>query len=132
MNKRLIMIGIAIGMLVLSSLACEVSASTASISSATLTADSAGGAETTQFTPDQPFYLIVGLSNAPDSTKVKAVWYAVDEAGVATQFVDKEVEGSGSPITFSATNANPWPTGNYKVELYLNDKLERTLEFTVQ
>ena len=132
MNKRLIMIGFAIGMLMLSSLACEFNASTVSISSAILTADPAGGASTTEFTPDQPFNYIVVLANAPDTTKVKAVWYSIDDAGKATQFVEKEMVGSGSPITFNATNAGPWPVGKYKVELYLNDKLDRTQEFSVK
>jgi len=132
MNKRLLLIGFAISMLVFASLACEASASTANISSATLTADAAGGAETAVFTPDQTFYCVVVLANAPDSTKVKAVWYSVDDTGAATQLAEKEVVGSGSPITFNASASAPWPVGNYKVELYLNDKLDRTLEFAVQ
>jgi len=132
MNKRLLMICLAIGVLMLSSLACEASVSTATISSAILTADTATGTETAAFQPDQTFYCVVALSNAPDTTKVKAVWYAVDDAGAATQFAEKEIVGSGSPITFNATNSNPWPAGKYKVELYLNDKLDRTLEFTVE
>lgn len=132
MKKRSLLIVSALLALLLSSLACEFSASTASISSATLTADEATGTKTSVFTQDQPFIYIVALSNAPDDTKVKAVWYSVDDAGAATQFVDKEIVGSGSPITFSATNSGPWPVGKYKVELYLNDKLDRTEEFSVQ
>ncbi len=132
MNKRLLMIGSAIGMLLFSSIACEFSASTAKISSAVLTADEAGMAATTEFTADQPFVYIVNLANAPDSTKVKAVWYTVDEEGTATQFVEKEMVGGDSPITFSASNNGPWPVGTDKVELYLNDKLDRTQEFSVQ
>ncbi|MCX6064347.1 MAG: hypothetical protein NT121_01115 [Chloroflexi bacterium] len=131
MNKRLIFIVIAVGALVLASLAC--SASTANISSAILTADGPGGTETTTFTPDQAsFYCIVALANAPDDTKVKAVWYTVDDVGTATQIVDSEIVGSASPITFKATNDGLWPVGKYKVEVYMNDKLDRTLEFTVQ
>lgn len=132
MNKRLLLICFAIGMLVFASLACEASASTANITSATLTADPAGGSATTVFTPDQTFYYVVELANAPDTTTVKAVWYSVDDSGAASQMAEKEVVGSGTPITFNATNSGPWPVGAYKVELYLNDKLERTQEFTVQ
>lgn len=133
MNKRFLMIGFTIGMLVLASLACEASVSTASITRASLTADSASGEPTTVFTPDQTFYYIVELANAPDSTKVKVIWYSVDETGATTEFAEKEVVGGGSPITFNAINNDgPWPTGAYKVELYLNDKLDRTAEFTVE
>ena len=132
MKKRNLMIGLAIGMLVLSAVACEFSASTASIKDAYLAADDSGEQKTTEFAQDQPFVFIVTQANAPDDTKVKAVWYAYDEAGTATQFVEKEMVTGDSPITFSASNNGPWPVGKYKVELYLNDKLDRTLEFSVQ
>ncbi len=132
MNKRMLLIGFAISMLVFASFACEASTSTANIASAKLASDSAGTAETTTFAPDQTFYLVVDLANAPSDTKVKAVWYSVDEAGAATQLAEKEIVGSGSPISFNASNSNGWPVGNYKVELYLNDKLDKTLEFMVQ
>jgi hypothetical protein len=132
MINRLLKILVVVLVLALSVIACDFSASTAAISSAKLTADSANVVETAVFKPDQPFNDVVSIANAPDTTKVKAVWYAISDAGVATQIIDKEVVGSGSPITFSATNANPWPVGKYKVELYLNDKLDRTQEFSVQ
>ena len=128
----MVFIGIALGMLVLASLACETSVSTASISSAKLTTDSAGTAETTTYTPDQTFYLAAVLSNAPSDTKLKAIWYAVDDAGAATNLAEKEIVGGDSPVIFNASNSNSWPAGKYKVELYLNDKLNQTLEFTVE
>jgi hypothetical protein len=132
MNKRTLFAMIVIIALALTSVSCEFSVSTASISSAKLTADSTSGVETAVFKPDQTFYDIVSIANAPDTTKVKVVWYIVNDAGVATQIIDKEIVGSGSPIIFNATNANAWPVSKYKVELYLNDKLDRTQEFSVQ
>lgn len=131
MNKRLLMIFLAISMLMLASIACEASASTASITSVVLTADKDNPADTTTFTPDQTFYAVVTLANAPDSTKVKAVWSTVDEAGKATQLIDKEIVGSGSPIIFNASNSNGWPVGAYRVEILLNDKTNKTIDFTV-
>ena len=134
MNKRLLMIFFAIGMLVLASIACDASASTANISSVVLTAEnSATGAETTTFTPDQTFYAVVTLANAPDTTKVKAVWSTVDGDGKATQMAEKEIVGSASPIIFNAANnAGPWPVGNYRVEIFLNDKSNKVIDFSVQ
>ena len=133
MNKRFLMIGLAIGMLVLASLACDASVSTAAISSVTLTADTTTGVATTTFTPDQTFYVTVVLANAPDTTKVKAVWYTVDDAGTATKIAEKEIVGSGSPINFNASNnAGPWPVGKYRVEIYLNDAVNKTIDFSVQ
>jgi len=132
MNKRLLKIAAAVLVLASAVMACDFSASTVSISSAKLTADSANVVETAVFKADQPFYDVVSIANAPDTTKVKAVWYAISDAGAPTQLVEKEIVGSNTPITFSATNANPWPVGKYKVEIYLNDKLDRTQEFSVQ
>ena len=133
MNKRVLLIGFSVLMLVFASLACDASVSSAAITSATLTSDSAGATATTSYTPDQTFYCAVVLANAPDTTKVKAVWYTVDDAGAATQIADKEIVGGASPIIFNAANsAGPWPAGKYRVEVYLNDKLDKTLDFTVQ
>ncbi len=130
MNKRILPISLAAGMLVLAALAC--SGSTANFASAKLTADSTGAGDTTTFSADQTFYLIAQLANAPSDTKAKAVWYAVDAAGASTQLDSAEITGADQTLTFKLSNTNPWPTGKYKVELYLNDKLDRTLEFTVQ
>ena len=133
MNKRTLLIGFAIGMLAIAALACESSVSTANIASATLSTDGTAASATTSFTPDQTFYVVVDLANAPDTTKVKAVWYTVDDAGAATKIAEKEIVGSGTPISFNASNnAGPWPVGKYRVELYLNDTLNKTLDFTVQ
>jgi len=132
MNKRLLMICFAIAMLVLASIACEASVSTANISSATMVVDPSTGEETSVYSPDQTFYCVVVLENAPDDTKVKAVWYQVDDSGSATQFAEKEIVGSGSPITFNASNSNGWPGGSYRVEIYLNDKVDKTLDFSVE
>jgi hypothetical protein len=74
------------------------------------------------------------LPNAPDDTKVKAVWTAVSVEGAdPNTLIDQtELTSGGGALTFNLSNAGPWPTGQYKVELYLNDKLDRTLEFQVQ
>ena len=132
MNKRSLIISLALGMLLLASLAC--SASTANFSSAKLTADSTGAGETTVFSPDQTIYCIVQLANAPSDTKVKAVWTAVNAEGASpnTQLDSTEMTSADSTLTFKLSNSTPWPAGSYKVELYLNDKLTNTLEYTVQ
>jgi hypothetical protein len=132
MGKKRILLFLGLATLVLSALACEFSATTANIKDAYLVTDESSGTKTTTYTQDQPFVFVVELANAPDDTKVKAVWYAYDESGTATQFVEKEMVTGGSPITFSATNNGPWPVGKYKVELYLNDKLNKTVEFSVE
>lgn len=112
----------------------EVSFSTANIASATLAKDEAGTQATTIFAPDDTFYLLVALANAPDDTKVKADWTAVSVEGADPNTVLDNVElttGSGD-LTFDMANDAPWPAGEYKVDLFLNGELDQTLTFNVQ
>ena len=121
--------------LVLATVACGGSFTTANISSAVLSADPSGSPETTVFSPDQQtFYLVVGLSNAPDDTSVRAVWTAVEAEGVEPNFVIDEatVTSGDGELTFDLANNGPWPIGSYQVELFLNDEPDRTLAFEVR
>ena len=136
-RNKVFLVGLAlIFALILS--ACSVSASTANISNAKMTQDEAGKNPTKVFSPnDQTFYCIAELSNAPEDTAVKAVWTAVDVEGVKPNLkIDESrisADESGQ-LTFDLTNEGPWPVGEYKVELFLNDEEEaaRTLEFEVR
>jgi len=124
-----------VAMVLLVSLACGGSFSTAKISDAKLTSDSEGTAETTKFAQDQVFYCIVTLANAPEDTKIIAIWTAVEVEGEQPNLLIDQAEmtsGNQNVFTFNLTNNGLWPTGKYKVDLYLNDKLDRTLEFEVQ
>lgn len=134
MNKRMIKLGMALLLLVSAILACEASASTANIQEAKMSRDVEGTQLTTAFSPDDIFYCLVDLANAPDDTTIKAVWTAVQVEGAEQNTLIDETEitsGSGS-IHFDLSNTNPWPMGTYKVELYLNGELVQTLEFQVQ
>lgn len=126
---------IAIGLMTLTVLACEFSASTANISAATMARDSSGNDATTTFSPDDTFYCLVTLSNAPDDTTVKAVWTAVEVEGIEPNHkIDEVSQTTGSnTITFNLTNSSGgWPPGKYKIELFLNDKLDRSIDFVVE
>ena len=115
--------------------ACEFSASTANIAGATLARDETGTEPATTFAPTDTFYLLVDLANAPDDTTVRAVWYAVDVGDVApaNTLIDEATLTSGSAtLTFDLVSDSQWPPGAYRVELYLNDELNQTIEFSVQ
>lgn len=134
MKKSYVRVSFLLVVLVFASMACSFSASTANIASAVTARDPEGTEPTTVFAPDEPFYLIVELGNAPDDTTVKASWTAVDAEGVEPNMLIDEAElasGSGT-LTFDLTNDNLWPAGSYKVDLYLNNELERTVEFSVE
>jgi hypothetical protein len=122
------------GILLIISAACGFNVSTAKISEANTAHEVAGGFEnTTTFNQDEVFYLLVKLANAPDDTVTKAVWIAADAEGVDkdTKIDEAEFTSGETDVTFNLSNDTAWPAGQYKVELYLNDKLDRTLEFSV-
>ena len=123
--------------------ACSVSFSTANIPQAVLAKDVKGDTfepvnPTSTFPPDQAVInLVVTVANAPSDTKVKTVWTAIDvgDAAPANTKIDEAeltMNDSGNAhFTLSSPSTGVWPVGKYKVEIYLNDKLDRTLEYTI-
>jgi hypothetical protein len=120
--------------LILASLACGFSASTANIPEAWMSTDEAGSNRTTTYTQDAEFFAQVELKNAPDDTTLKAVWTAVNAEGVDPNFVilEKEYTGGDDLVHFTLSNDSLWPAGEYKVDIYLNGNLDKTLTFIVQ
>ena len=131
-----------ISLFVIPALACEFSVSTAKITDTVMAEDVQGDnfepvGVTETYTADQStFHAVVTVANAPSDTVVKAVWVAVDVGDVAppnTEIDQTEVEVEGSRnVDFTLTSdSGQWPPGTYKVDIYLNDELDRTLNFTV-
>ena len=133
--------------LVLGALLTACSASTANIQSADLgtgfdkSSNSVTGATTT-FAADAPeLHCVTKVANVPDGTTVRAVWTAVnvtDANGNAIK--DQQISEYTSTLAadgavdfkLSVPNSGQWPAGAYKVDLYLNDKMDRSLAFSVQ
>jgi hypothetical protein len=124
----------AIVALVVSVIACGGSFSTANIEDAWLTTDEEGANRTTVFSQSDTFNLFVDLRNAPDDTNLKASWIAVNAEGVDANSVvyESDYTSSDDTIRFFLTNDQLWPVGSYKVDVYLNGSLERSLDFQVQ
>ena len=135
-RRTLLFLPVCAAFLLLTMTACSFSASTAKISDAKMARDKDGKQPTKTFSPDEPFYCVAELSNAPDDTKAKAVWIAVKAEGAKPNTkIDEAKTTSGSgELQFNLTNQGPWPTGDYKVDLYLNDAKEptKTLPFKVE
>lgn len=115
-------------------LACGFNVSTANIADAWMATDESGSTRVTSYGQSDVFYAMVDLRNAPDSTSLKAVWTAVNAEGVpANEVINETTATMGSGLLhFKLTNDSLWPTGEYKVDIYLNDKLDRTLRFEVR
>jgi hypothetical protein len=122
--------------LLLASLACEFSASTANITNAHMSLDEADTQPTTVYPTDaEAFYCYFDLNNAPDDTTVKGVWTLVSADGYdPNQEIDSaEISGGDNTYYFSLAGGDaPWPVGDYKIDLYLNDELVETIQFQVQ
>src|SRR2546423_2569863 len=94
------------------------------------------------FMPDDTFAVLVFLSEAKVGTKVKAVWTIVDAGGhedekILEKKVDLTAEAikgaeEANRINFTLSHDKPYPTGDYKVDIYLNGELDKTVEFTIK
>lgn len=134
-NKNKFQILIIVFVVMFSMLACEASVSTSKITDAYMTPNEDGTGNFTVFSADQTFYCVVKVANAPEDTTLKAVWTAVDVEGVDPNLLISEFElttESENEFTFNLQNDQLWPSGSYKVEIFMNGTLEKTLEFEVQ
>lgn len=118
--------------LLLATTACG-SFSTANLKDLRLSKDKDGDDETTVYAPDDTFYVIGTLANAPDDTVVTATWIATDAEGLDKdeEIESVEKESGSAELTFKLTNDQDWPLGEYEVKVELNDEVVKTLEFEV-
>jgi hypothetical protein len=94
------------------------------------------------FKPDDNFAVLVFLSEPKVGTKLKAVWTIVDAGEMQDKkLLEKKIEltadaikgvKEANRINFSLTHDNPYPAGDYKVEIYLNGELAKTVEFKIK
>ena len=94
------------------------------------------------FKPDDTFAVLVFLSEPKIGTKLKAVWTIVDAGEMQDKkLLEKKIEltpdaikgvKEANRINFSLTHDNPYPAGDYKVEIYLNGELAKTVEFKIK
>lgn len=110
----------------------QAPATTAGPLSATLALDVSPNHEpinpTTSFSPDVPvIFLIFRVSQVQPGSRLKAVWNAVNVGAAApanSQLAESSVILPGpSPGNFRFRRGpEPWPVGEYRVDLFLNDQ----------
>jgi hypothetical protein len=124
-----------IGVLVLPALACDFSVSTATITNGVMANDVKGdNFDPVGITDSFPanvsiLHAVVTISNAPSDTAVKVVWLDPSNTSIGEYTI--KAEGTRN-LDFSFKPNGAMPAGNYKAEIYLDGKLDRTLVFTVQ
>jgi outer membrane usher protein FimD/PapC len=91
---------------------------------------------TTVYPQDQKtFHCVATVSNAPSGTKIKSVWVVLEAGDMKNMKIDSaEVNlDRDAPVHFTLSRGqNFWPVGKYQIELYLNNKFDRNVDFTVE
>src|SRR5215203_4844804 len=90
--------------------------------------DKNGKNPTKVYSPDDTFYCVGYLENAPEDTRITAVWIASDVETIKadTRIKQFSAKGGSGLFKFNLSYDDPWPRGKYEVELYLNDAKEPT------
>jgi uncharacterized RDD family membrane protein YckC len=92
---------------------------------------------TTTFSPETPIiHVAFRVSQVQPGARLKAVWSAVNVGTVAppnSQLAESTLVLPGPlPGNFRFTRGpQPWPVGDYKVDLYLNDQLVLSLPYRI-
>jgi len=113
---------------------CASSRNTTSILSAGLFLEREGTNSTEKYEARDIFYLLVNIDQPDSESVLRASWVAVDTNRLAPNSVISidEITPTSSPVIFELENAgNFWPTGQYKVYLYVDGKESQVFEFEV-
>jgi hypothetical protein len=94
------------------------------------------GADTTTFSPsDSKIHCVINLNKAKGGTKIKTVWVAADVEGYTKnqelKTLDYTTNSFEKKITGYLTK-NEWPKGQYRLEVYVNGALDKTIDYTVE
>ena len=99
-----------------------------------LASDIKGVFATNKYKPDQIIYLFFDINDPTNKNLVRIVWSVVEVKGFLPGTVRSDITDVATVKnykTLSNHSANPWPAGKYKVDLYLNDILQQTIDFEI-
>ncbi len=107
-------------------LACNAMTTAPTVSNIRMTTDSSGKTSTSTYAPGDTFYVFADLSGLSQGSVVEAKWYAIQAQGVnpnaELNTSDYTYQSGIGSVYFQLTTSDgsTWPTGSYKVELYLD------------
>ena len=94
------------------------------------------GDKTDRFEPgDRTIHCVATLSEAKAGTEMRFSWWIVDAEGTKNQKIkdiDYTTRTLENVIHGHLTLPQDWPQGKYKVQVYVNGNLDKTLPYTVE
>ena len=137
MKNKLIVL-FAVLALITSSRACSFGEPT--LDNVRMAKDQDGEQPSSVFSTTDTVYVVTDLSNGVIGNVVTSKWIAVDventEPNLVFDEADINIEEDGFNGTVYFYYPPPvdgaWPTGSYQVEVYFNDVLINTVDFTVE
>jgi hypothetical protein len=94
------------------------------------------GDTTTSFEPgDHTIHCVADLNKAKGGTAVKFIWKAVDvedSKNGEIKTIDYSTKSFENKVHAHLTLPRDWPKGSYKVEVYINGALDKTISYTVE
>lgn len=90
---------------------------------------------TDEFGPAATIHAVLEVKNAPQGTNFAAKWFTTDvgdaeEPDLLIDETDSTAGGSGF-LDFSLSPDIQFPLGNYRVEIYIDNKLDHVAEFSI-
>ncbi|HRQ22857.1 MAG TPA: hypothetical protein PLF42_05425 [Anaerolineales bacterium] len=141
MKSKHLSILFAVIALLVSTLACGLLGGELSLENPRLSTNDTGTPSMTTFSSGDTFYIVADLNNASNGTKVEARWYlenaegyeagpiSADSPSVLT--IDEDYWSGTVNFSLFSTQGG-WPSGEYKVELYLDGALTHSVNFSVR
>jgi hypothetical protein len=94
------------------------------------------GEETNAFSPgDRTIHCVAKLAQAKAGTTMKFSWFILDAGGSKNQKIkdiDYTTGALENVVHGHLTLPNDWPTGKYKVDVFVNGNLEKTARYSVK
>lgn len=94
------------------------------------------GEETNAFSPDdRTIHCVARLADAKSGTKMRFSWWIIDAEGAKNEKIsdnDYTTRANEEIVHGLLTLPEDWPSGKYKVEVYVNNNLEETAGFSVK
>ncbi len=94
------------------------------------------GESATTFSPsDHKVHVVITLNKAKAGTQVRAIWIAANVAGETNKqlkSLDYTTNSAEKTISGYLRWPQDWPTGDYRVEIYINGVLDKTINYTIQ